>query len=88
MLYLLLYLAVANLVAFVLMGVDKQKAKRGAWRISEKTLFLAAALGGSVGAIGGMFAFRHKTRHPSFRIGLPAILAVQIAGAILLWYFQ
>ena len=76
---LILYLALINLTAFLLMGADKSRARRGLWRIPEKVLFLSAVLGGSAGAIGGMFFFRHKTRHLRFRIGLPAILLLQIA---------
>ena len=76
---LIFYLALINLTAFLLMGADKSRARRGLWRIPEKVLFLSAVLGGSAGAIGGMFFFRHKTRHLRFRIGLPAILLLQIA---------
>ena len=78
---ILLWLALINLVGFVLMGLDKWKAKRGVWRIPEKTLFLTALLGGTVGTIAGMRCFRHKTRHWQFRYGLPAILALQLAAA-------
>lgn len=74
-----LYLLAANLTAFVLMGVDKRRAKKGVWRIKEKTLFLAAALGGGLGGVLGMRAFRHKTRHWYFRFGFPILLVVQIA---------
>ena len=73
-------LAAVNLLAFVLMGVDKSRARRGAWRIPEKALFLAALLGGSVGSLLGMYAFRHKTKHLSFVIGLPVILLLQLAA--------
>lgn len=84
--YLLCYLIVVNLIAFALMGIDKGKAKRGAWRISEKALFLSAILGGSVGAILGMWFFRHKTKHWYFVIGMPLILLLQVAVAgYLLW---
>ena len=72
------YLLLINLVAFLLMGLDKRRARRNRWRISEKTLFLSAVLGGSVGAIAGMYLFHHKTRHWYFRYGLPALLALQI----------
>ena len=84
---LALYLAVVNLAGFALMGIDKWKAKRGAWRISEKTLFLPAVLGGCVGCILGMRIFRHKTKHWYFRFGLPAILVVQIllVGWLVWW---
>ena len=76
---LCIYLLAVNLLLFALMGIDKWKAKRGAWRIPEKTLFLTAALGGSVGGILGMKVFRHKTRHNSFKYGFPAILLAQLA---------
>ena len=79
---LLLWLAVANVTAFAVMGIDKRRAKRGDWRISEKGLFLPAVLGGSIGAILGMRHFRHKTKHWYFKWGLPALLVVQLAAAI------
>ncbi len=77
----LIYLVLINLAAFMAFGIDKSRARNHAWRIPEKTLFLLAAVGGSIGALLGMFFFRHKTRHLSFRIGLPVILLVQIAAA-------
>ena len=79
--YLLYYLAFINLLLFVLMGVDKAKAKRGARRFPEATLFFLAVVGGSLGGLLGMAAFRHKTLHPSFRIGFPVILIAQLALA-------
>ena len=79
---ILIYLVVMNIIGFASMGIDKSKAKRGAWRIPEKTLFLIAILGGSIGSIVGMKQFRHKTKHKTFTIGMPAILLVQ-AGIIL-----
>ena len=78
------YLIAVNIVAIALMGADKRKAKKHAWRISEKALFLSAAAGGSVGAILGMLLFRHKTKHWTFVIGMPLIQAVQL---FLLWKF-
>ena len=77
---LALYLAVVNLAGFALMGIDKWKAKRGAWRISEKTLFLPAVLGGCVGCILGMRTFRHKTKHLAFQLSAPlgALLSVAL----------
>ena len=80
----MIYLAVVNLAAFALMGVDKRRAKRGAWRIPERTLFLPAILGGSPGAILGMQMFRHKTRHRQFAVGIPLILLVQLVIVVLL----
>ena len=82
----MIYLAVVNLAAFALMGVDKRRAERGAWRIPERTLFLPAILGGSPGAILGMQMFRHKTRHRQFMIGMPLILLVQLViVGLLIW---
>ncbi len=81
--YVSLYIAIINIASFAAMGLDKAKARREAWRTPERVLFLLAAAGGSLGAIAGMFFFRHKTRHLSFRIGLPAILALQLAVC---WY--
>lgn len=72
------YLVLVNAAALALMLADKKKARRGAWRIPEATLLGIAVLGGSIGAIIGMYLFRHKTRHLKFSLGLPLILAVQI----------
>ena len=77
--YVLYYLAAINLVTFLVYGIDKLRAKRGAWRIPEKTLFLLPILGGSVGAIAGMKVFHHKTKHWYFKYGLPLILLAQVA---------
>ncbi|MBE5891842.1 MAG: DUF1294 domain-containing protein [Lachnospiraceae bacterium] len=79
---IIIYLAAINLVGFTLMGVDKRRAVKGAWRISEAALFLAAVLGGSIGSILGMRVFRHKTKHWYFKYGMPAILLAQIALVI------
>lgn len=78
------YLIIINAAAFLLMLTDKQKAKRGKWRIPEKTLLGTALLGGSIGAILGMNLFRHKTKHPKFSVGLPLILAGQCIVLIFL----
>ncbi len=81
------YLGLINLIAFLMMGSDKRRAKRqGARRISEKALFLSALLGGSLGAILGMRLFRHKTRHWYFVWGMPAILLLQLGLAAAVWY--
>ena len=85
---IILYLIIINLLAFLLMGLDKRKAKRHKWRIPEKTLFLSAIIGGSIGALLGMQVFRHKTKHASFRIGMPCILIVQIALAVPYYIFR
>lgn len=81
-----LWLAAVNAAGFLLMGLDKWKAKRGAWRIPEKTLFTAALLGGTVGVMAGMKTFHHKTRHNRFRFGMPALLLGQIAVVMLYNY--
>ena len=80
---ILLYLAVANIVGFLAMGIDKAKAKAKAWRIPEKTLLMIAVLGGSVGVWLGMETFRHKTKHLHFKYGVPLILIIEIA----IWFF-
>lgn len=84
--YLLWYLAAVNLVTFTVYGVDKAKARRGAWRVPEKTLFLLPLLGGSVGALLGMLVFRHKTKHWYFAWGIPLILLAQIALAVWVYF--
>lgn len=78
------YVCLINIVAFVTMAVDKRRAVKGKWRIPEKTLLGLAILGGSVGAIAGMYTFRHKTRHRLFTVGLPVILILQLV--ICLWF--
>lgn len=80
---LISYFMIVNIVGFIMMGLDKSRAKRGAWRISETTLFLTAAIGGSIGCIAGMEIFRHKTKHWYFKLGMPAILVVQVLFFIL-----
>ena len=72
-----LYLLLVNLAAFLVMGADKRRAKRGSWRISEKALFLPALLGGALGGVLGMRTFRHKTKHWYFRFGFPLLLVLQ-----------
>lgn len=81
----LVYLIGINLAGFIIMGVDKKRAIRGAWRISEASLFLTAIFGGSLGCILGMQHFRHKTKHWYFKYGMPVILVVQILLFILLF---
>jgi len=78
---LMWYLIVINLVSFFVYGADKRKARQNAWRISERTLILLAAIGGSIGALLGMGVFHHKTKHMKFVIGVPVILICQIAAA-------
>ena len=75
--YFLYYLLFLNIFGFSIMGIDKQKAKRHQWRISEKTLFMLSLLGGSIGTLVGMYFFHHKTKHWYFVVGMPLILIVQ-----------
>ena len=79
---LLIYLAAVNVVAFAVYGADKRRAKKDKRRVPEKTLFLLAIIGGSVGAWAGMYTFRHKTSHWYFVWGIPAILLAQVALAV------
>ncbi len=76
------YLLIVNVLGFVLMFVDKKRAQNNQWRIKEATLFLTAAIGGSIGSMLGMKVFRHKTKHLSFLIGMPVIFIVQVALVI------
>lgn len=76
---LVCYLLAVNAVTFIVYGIDKYKAKKAKWRISEATLLLLAVLGGSVGAWVGMKVWHHKTMHKKFKYGIPAILLIQIA---------
>lgn len=81
---LMCYLLLVNVIAFVMYGIDKRRAKKDAWRIPEARLLLVAAAGGSVGAWLGMKVWRHKTLHKKFRYGVPAIFLLQVALALYL----
>ena len=81
---LIIYLILINAIALILMLVDKHKARKNLWRIPEATLMGTAVLGGSIGALAGMYLFRHKTKHLKFTLGIPVILAVQSAAAVFL----
>ncbi|MDD4569237.1 MAG: DUF1294 domain-containing protein [Tepidanaerobacteraceae bacterium] len=82
---LILWLLVLyNILAFILIGIDKYKSKHNQWRIREKTFFVIAAFGGCLGVLIGMYFFRHKTRHTNFVLGIPIILILQIA---VIYYF-
>ena len=75
-------LVLLNLFAFILFGVDKSRAQRGAWRISERALLLSAACFGGTGALLGMRVFRHKTKHRAFTVSAPVAAAISIAAAL------
>ena len=87
LLYIVIYLAIINVITFVVYGLDKWKAKQAKWRIRESTLLGLAAIGGSIGALLAMKILRHKTLHPQFKYGVPLILVAQIAIGIAIWYF-
>jgi len=80
--YLIYYLLLINAVSFFLMLADKHRARKNKWRIKESTLLWFAVLGGSTGALAGMYLFRHKTKHIKFTLGIPVILILQIIGAV------
>ena len=75
---MLIYLLIINIIAFTMYGIDKWKAQRNQWRISEKMLLFLAVIGGSAGALAGMYIFHHKTFHKKFTIGVPLILVIQV----------
>lgn len=81
-LYIFIWIAFASVIGFILMGIDKAKAKKGAWRISERTLLGTAFLGGGVGVWLGMEFFRHKTKHWYFKYGVPVICVLEILALL------
>lgn len=87
-LLLVVYIVAVNLAGFALMGIDKRKARRRAFRIPESTLFIVALIGGSLGSIIGMQCFRHKTKHWYFVWGMPAILLLQAAAILYLLFIS
>ena len=78
------YLLAINIASFFLYGIDKYKAKKGRWRISEAILLLMAVIGGSIGAWAGMRLWHHKTMHKKFKYGIPVIIILQVAIAVYL----
>ncbi len=85
---LIVWLVCVNIAAFAACAADKRRARRGQWRVRERTLFLLAALGGSVGLLLGMNLFRHKTKHRSFTWGVPLILLCQLALAAFVYHMM
>lgn len=84
---IVIYLVAINILGFLAMYLDKQKAKKGSWRIQEKTLFMLTVLGGGIGTLTGMYVFRHKTKKLNFVIGIPVILIAEIL-LVIVSYFQ
>lgn len=87
-LVLFILLLIMNLAGFASMGIDKRKAKKGAYRISEKTLFTLCIFGGALGTVCGMFYFHHKTRHWYFRYGMPLILILEAGLFLIFQYYK
>lgn len=85
--YILLYLALMNIVAFILYGIDKWKSRHDKWRVKESCLLTVAILGGSLGAFLGMKIWHHKTKHNKFRFGLPSILILHLAAVLAAEYY-
>ena len=83
--YFIIYLIIINLIAFLVMYLDKRKARYGKWRIPEQSLLILALIGGSIGAIIGMYTFRHKTKKLRFSVGFPIILILQIVLIFSIW---
>lgn len=81
-----IYLLSVNVLAFLMYGLDKLRAKKDKWRIPEKTLLMVAVIGGSIGAFLGMQTFRHKTKHLKFTIGVPVIFVLQIVAVWYIWF--
>ncbi|WP_308007173.1 DUF1294 domain-containing protein [uncultured Prevotella sp.] len=82
--YSMYYLLVINIVSFFLYCIDKYKAKKGRWRISEATLLMMAVIGGSIGAWAGMRLWHHKTMHKKFKYGIPIIIILQVCLVVYL----
>ena len=85
---IIIYFIIINLIGFLAMYIDKRKAKKGSWRIPEKTLFIITALGGGIGTIAGMYTFRHKTQKVAFVIGFPLITILEIIAVLYYGVFK
>ncbi len=84
---LILYLVIINIIGFFVMWLDKNKAKKGKWRIPEKTLFIITGMGGGIGTTAGMYVFRHKTQKIGFVIGFPLITLLEIIAIVWFRFF-
>ena len=81
---IMIYLLIINIIGCALMWYDKKCAQRGQWRVKEKTLFTISLIGGSIGTFAGMYLFRHKTKHTSFKYGIPTIIVLQVCTLVLI----
>ncbi len=84
--YILSYAVIINIIGYIIMIIDKYKAKKNKWRIRESTIFIIGLVGGATGVVLGMTMFRHKTQHKKFYIGMPLIVIVQSILSIILLY--
>ena len=84
---IIIYLLIINLAGFLAMGLDKWKAKRGAWRIPENTLFMFTILGGGIGTTAGIYVFRHKTKKLRFTVGMPVLSILELILVLYLTFF-
>ena len=84
--YLIWYLILINIITWIVYGLDKWKARRGKWRVPEKTLLLLALAGGSIGALAAMTMFRHKTQKAKFSVGVPMILILECVLGVVIWW--
>ena len=84
--WLIIYIIVINIISLFAMGVDKRRAVKNKWRISEKALFLFVVLGGGIGGTIGMYMFHHKTKHWYFVLGFPLITIIEYIGSIMLYF--
>ncbi|GGM26820.1 membrane protein [Paraliobacillus quinghaiensis] len=82
---IMIYTFAINIIGFILMGIDKRRARKRMWRIPEKTLWIIALLGGSFGSLLGMRHFRHKTKHTIFTIGMPLLIVIQTV--LIFWVY-
>ena len=78
------YLLIVNIIAFITVYIDKQKAIKKQWRIRESTIIFISLIGGSIGTYLGMYFFRHKTKHLKFTLGIPIIILIQLSTYLII----
>lgn len=83
---IIIYVIIMSIISFCQMGMDKNRARKQRWRITERTLFLTAGIGGSFGSLLGMYVFHHKTKHMRFVLGIPALMLIHILLLYLVFF--
>lgn len=83
---IIIYVIIMSIISFCQMGMDKNRARKQRWRITERTLFLTAGIGGSFGGLLGMYVFHHKTKHMRFVLGIPALMLIHILLLYLVFF--